>query len=369
MCMKRRAFIAAAGGVAVVPAAPALATAPPDVELLPSDVTVGEDDQRLRLTVSGIEAERLVVRVDVTTLQSEANVDLSDLAVDTEATEVHAAEMTDSAVAHGDRVRVGLEFTVPEDTDAFRARVPLVGLDTSEAGHTTDLTYEVNASADGDGPVTVRRSATFDVVDPAQREPGLSFLAERVELGSTDQGLTLRAGGFPPETETGVVDLNVSAVSADANVSLSELAVDRVAVSGASLAETEVLDRGEGLLRIVFEPDDPTDTVLLDVRLTGLGTEDADPAEDVPYYALVAGDERPEEPPGLDDHDAIARFDVVDPETVDPGGPSGADTPQPDEDEPDGGGDEGADRQPGFGALATMTALAALVARRLRGDD
>lgn len=362
--MKRRAFIAAAGGAAVVPAAPALATAPPDVELLPSDVTVGEDDQRLRLTVNGIEAERLVVRVDVTPLQSEANVDLSDLAVDTEATEVHAAEMTDSAVAHGDRVRVGLEFTVPEDTDAFRARVPLVGLDTSEADHTTDLTYEVNASADGGGPVTVRRSAAFDVADPAQREPGLSFLAERVELGSTDQGLTLRAGGFPPETETGVVDLNVSAVSADANVSLSELAVDQVAVSGASLAETEILDREEGLLRIVFEPDDPTDTVLLDVRLAGLGTEDADPTEDVPYYALVAGDEPPEEPPGLDNHDAVARFDVVDPR-----GASGADTPQPDEEKPDGGGDEGADRQPGFGALATLTALAALVARRLRGED
>ena len=366
--MKRRAFIAAAGGAAVVPAAIGPVAAAPEVELLPSDVTVGDDGQRLRLTVTGVDAERLVVRVDVTPLASEANVDLSALEVDTDATEVHAAELTDSAVARDERVRVGLEFTVPEDTDAFRARVPLVGLDTSEADHTSDLTYEVNASADGDGAVTVRRSAAFDVVDPAQREPGLSFLAGWLELGSSDQDLTVRAGGFPPETEAGVVDVNVSAVSTDASVGLSELAVDRVAVSGGSLAETEVLDREEGLVRIVFEPDDPADTVHLDVTLTGFRTDDADPAEDVPYYALVAGDEPPEEAPTLDNHDAVARFDVIDPAAIDPRGPPGEDSPQPDQDGPDGG-DDGSDRQPGFGALAALTALAALVARRLRGDD
>lgn len=373
--MKRRAFVAAAGSAALLPAAAAVAVGAPDVDLVPSDVAVGDDRQELRLAVTGVDADRLVVSVDVTPLATEANVGLSALAVDAEAAEVHGADLAEAAVAReDDRVRVRLTFAVAAGDDAFRADVPLVGLKTEEAVHTSDLAYEVDARAAGDGSVTVRRSDAFDVVNPARREPELTLRAERLELGATDQELSIRIGSFPPSVEMGVVDVAVSAVT-EAGVDLSGLAVDQVAISGGSRIEAAVRDpeaaAGERVVRVAFELDDPAAAVEIHVTLTGMGTDDAEPTEDVPYYALVAADERPTGPPGPEHYDAVDRFDVVDPDAIDARRSPG-DTPQPEQDEPDGGdgGDgESADRQPGFGAAAALAALAALVARRLGADE
>jgi hypothetical protein len=373
--MNRRAFVAAVGGAALSPAAAVVVAAAPEVDLRPTDVAIGDDGQWLRLAVTGVEADRITLDVDVTPLAAEANVDLSVLEVDPGGTEVYAAELSDAAVAReDDRVRVRLAFDVADDADAFRARVALSDLDTADAEQASGLTYDFAGAADGEAMGGSGASEPFDVVDPARREPELSFRAGRLELGETEQELRFRAGMFPDGTEEGVVDVSVSSVATDAGVDLSDLAVGRVAASGAALKETTVLDRNDEVVRVAFEPDDPSDTVELAVTLVGLGTEPADTAQDVPYYAVVLGDARPTTTPSPDYHDAVARFDVVEGEATEAGKPTEEEqevTPQSGTVDPDGsdGGDEAAENQPGFGAMTALATLAALFARWLGGDE
>lgn len=381
--MDRRTFLATAGtalaSTAVVGTAAAESAR---VDLYPSDIILGETSQSIGLAVLDVEeADRVSVRIDVTRLRSEAAVDLTELDVDLAETEFSDGSVADATVHRNDRVMVELVFDIPADVDAFRGATTLVGLDTDGIDHTPELRYEVAVATREDEPTEFHESDSFAVEDPAQREPELDFLPDRLEFGATEQLLSAAIDNVPTGIDELVVDVDVTAVAETAGVGIETVAVDRFNIHDGEVVESTILDQsGATVVRLVCAPDSGVERVRSDAVLTGLETEGVEPIENVPYYARLSVDDRPETPPG-EDPDAIeATFDVVDPDEIDERTP--VDEPQPEPDTPQEHPEDGTDGEPtddedteigdtgvegpGFGVLAALLGGAGALAARAR---
>lgn len=260
------------------------------------DIEVGDDDQRVTVTLSNVDpGDEVDVYIDATSLTA-ANVNVADISLIADVTRASSGwEVTDAELTVEEDVLIRVTATV--GTDAERGdgrgsiRIDLTGLDTSDAEHSTDLEHHLALSPpeQEEAPsFTNSQTATYDVIDPDELENILDIAPDDIRAGDTEQRL---AGRILHPTSVFVLAIDITPLrEAGIGIDDADIIVD-APQDADDFAITDVSIEA-GVVRLRFEVS--SGTAGFDCRITNLDTEELEPTDGITYPIFTG--ERPSDP-------------------------------------------------------------------------
>lgn len=265
-----------------------------------ADIRIGQNRQRVQVDLSGVESgEEIDLHVDFTSL-TEANIGTQDLGVVAETSRgstgwlVSGAEISE---ADGIVIRVTVEIEDVDSVEDFASvNIDVTGLRTEEAEHREGLEHSVTLSTSGGEPdFTTGETAVYDVIDPEEIENVLRVSPSDIRVGETSQHVSILIERATEEVEFRLELAPLRELGAKiggADVMVEETAGERRNDEGEVEIDVTQATIVDGVVQLSITT--TADTLVVDVVINGLDTEDAEATSRLTYPVYTG--ERPEEP-------------------------------------------------------------------------
>jgi hypothetical protein len=241
--------------------------------------------------------EDIDIYVNVTEL-TETNVGFDDLGVVAES-RYPGWLVSDAEITKKEQVVIQVTLTFDDERDVDErggVRIELTGLETSNAEHNRSLNYSATIStSNGEPDFTAGKTASFEIVDPEQIENVLDTTLSDIRIGETSQQVSI---GVDRATDKIDFRMDISTLSeVGVNLQNAEVVVEETGGerrNDEGEVETEITETAvvSGVVQVGIQT--TADTLLVDFRITGLDTEEAEATADVTYPVYIG--ERPPEP-------------------------------------------------------------------------
>lgn len=263
------------------------------------EMRVGDEKQNGSMFLTQVDATRDInIYIDVTKL-TETNVGVDDLGVVAESRHSSGWLVSDAEITKGEQMVIQVTVTFDSEVDVDErggVQIELTGLETSNAEHNRSLNYSATIStSNGEPDFAAGKTASFEVVDTEQIENVLDVSPSDIRIGDTSQQVGIGVDRATDEIDFRVDISTLSEVAVnieDAEVVVKETGGERRNDEGE--VETEITDTAvvDGTVQLGIQT--TADTLVVDFRITGLDTEEAEATASVTYPIYVG--ERPSEP-------------------------------------------------------------------------
>lgn len=264
-----------------------------------SDIRVGDTEQRLTISMLQVyPGTSFELLIDVSEL-TKADIGTGDLGAVVSIERAVGWTVTDATISNEEnrtlRVSVSIENEEHADEQGY-VEVNLTNLQTDEAKHVSGLQHSVTLESTEDGSDSEdQSSATYNVIDPDELENVLRVTPRDIRAGESEQQIRLIIEhatddiGFRMDISP-LTDVDVEVGSA--TVTVEDKAGERRGEE--ETVEVEIADATIESQIVRVDITTSADTVAMELQLTGLDTDDAEPSDEI-TYPIYTG-ERPSEP-------------------------------------------------------------------------
>lgn len=262
-----------------------------------SDISIGDTTQRVQVELSGAEpGAEINVYADLTSLTA-ANVGTQNLGIVAETAIGATGWLVSGAETDGLVVEITVEVeNLDEVADFAAVNIAATGLHTDAAADMDGLKHSVTLStANGEPDFTTGATATYDIINPEEIANVLRVSPSDIRVGETSQqvGILIERATDAIEFRLDLSPLReMGAEISGADAVVEETAGERRDDEGDVEIEVTEATIVEDIVQISITT--TADTLAVDIRITGLDTDDAEATNRLTYPVYTG--ERPSEP-------------------------------------------------------------------------